>query len=142
MGTVELTWNAIRQKKKKNWAEKSSGTYRVGDDEDVGVRRSVSSGLGEVTDDGGVGVEEVYHKPSQFRLRWLGGTVGRHTVTGHAGLARNTGRDEDDLGALEGVLKAGAVGGVASDNAVGVDVAEISSDTYICQFSVLFARAS
>lgn len=34
-------------------------TYRVGDDEDVSVRRSVSSGLGEVTDDRSVGVEEV-----------------------------------------------------------------------------------
>ena len=34
-------------------------TYRVGDDEDVSVRRSVSSGLGEVADDGSVGVEEV-----------------------------------------------------------------------------------
>lgn len=33
--------------------------YRVGDDQDVGVGGSVSGGLGEVTDDGGVGVEQV-----------------------------------------------------------------------------------
>ena len=64
-----MTWDALDKTK---WLGKTPrravGTYRVGDDEDVGVRRSVSSGLGEVTDDGGVGVEEVYHKPSQFRL--------------------------------------------------------------------------
>lgn len=34
-------------------------TYRVGDDEDLGVRSRISSGLGEVTDDGSVGVEKV-----------------------------------------------------------------------------------
>jgi len=32
---------------------------RVGDDEDVGVRAVLGAGLGEVADDGGVGVEEV-----------------------------------------------------------------------------------
>jgi hypothetical protein len=35
-------------------------TNRVGDDEDVGVGGSIGSGLGEVADNGGVGVEEVY----------------------------------------------------------------------------------
>jgi hypothetical protein len=34
-------------------------TYRVGDDEDLSIGSSVSSGLSEVTDDGSVGVEEV-----------------------------------------------------------------------------------
>lgn len=52
-----------------------------------------------------------------------------HTVTGHAGLTGDTGRDEDDLGALEGILKATGIGLVTADSAVGVDVAEISSDT-------------
>ena len=46
--------------KKTNWAEKLSGTYRVGDDEDVGLGGSLSSSLGEVTDDRSVGVEEVW----------------------------------------------------------------------------------
>jgi hypothetical protein len=59
-----------------------------------------------------------------------------HTVTGHAGLARNTGRDEDDLGALEGIAKAGGGRVEASDSAVGVDVAEISSDTWGSEQSV------
>lgn len=36
-----------------------SATYRVGDNEDVSVRSSISTGLGKVTDDRGVGVEEV-----------------------------------------------------------------------------------
>ena len=35
------------------------GTHRVGDDEDVGLGGVLGSGLGEVADDGGVGVEKV-----------------------------------------------------------------------------------
>lgn len=34
-------------------------TNRVGDDKDVGIGRGISSSLGEVADDRGVGVEEV-----------------------------------------------------------------------------------
>lgn len=34
---------------------------RVGDDEDVGLGGVLGDGLGEVADDGGVGVEQVYH---------------------------------------------------------------------------------
>ena len=52
-----------------------------------------------------------------------------HTVTGHAGLARNTGRDEDDLRALESIAETRGSRVVASNGAVGVDVAQISSDT-------------
>lgn len=57
MGTVELTWENDERalcRSMKNL------TYRVGDDEDVGIGRGISSGLGEVTDDRGVGVEEIY----------------------------------------------------------------------------------
>lgn len=52
-----------------------------------------------------------------------------HTVTGHAGLARHTSGDEDDLRALESIAQAGGGGVEARDGAVGVDVAQISSDT-------------
>jgi hypothetical protein len=52
-----------------------------------------------------------------------------HTVTGHAGLARNTGGDEDDLGALESIAKTRLGRVVASDGAVGVDVAQVSGNT-------------
>ena len=75
---------------------------RVADDEDVGIWARLSAGLSEVADDGGVGVEEV--------------------ITGHAGLAGDTSRDEDDLGALEGLGKAGGSGFVALDSRLGVDV--------------------
>jgi hypothetical protein len=51
------------------------------------------------------------------------------TVTGHAGLTGNTGRNEDDLGALEGIGKAALSRLVALNGAVSVDVADISSDT-------------
>lgn len=104
-------------------------TYRVGDDEDVSVRRSVSSGLGEVADDGSVGVEEVCQLVSFMPVKSQP-EGGKHTVTGHAGLTRDTGGDEDDLRALEGVTEARVGGVVARDDAVGVDVAEISSNTY------------
>jgi len=34
-------------------------TYGVGDDQDVGIGRGISNGLGEVPDDAGVGVEKI-----------------------------------------------------------------------------------
>jgi hypothetical protein len=81
----------------------------VGDDEDVGVRGRLGGGLGQITDDGGVGVEEV--------------------ITGHAWLAGDTGRDQDDLGILKGGCEAGWGGLVTGDVGAGVDVGDISSDT-------------
>ena len=84
-------------------------TYRVGNDQNVGIRRSISSGLGEVTNNRGIGVEEV--------------------ITSHAGLTGNTGGDEDNLGSLEGIAEAGSLGFVAVDRADRVDVAKVSSDT-------------
>ena len=81
----------------------------VGDDEDVGVRGGLGSGLGQIADDGGVGVEEV--------------------VAGHARLAGDTGGDQDDLGILEGGGEAGGSGLVAGNVGAGVDVGDISGDT-------------
>jgi hypothetical protein len=77
----------------------------------VSLGGGLSGGLGEVADDGGVGVEEV--------------------ITGHTGLAGNTSGDENDLGALEAVTETGSIGVVALDDAVGVDVAEISGNTWM-----------
>ena len=55
------------------------------------------------------------------------GTHVEQVVTGHARLSRNTGRDNDNLGALKGLLKvlrrvAGALGR-------GVDVGNVGSHT-------------
>lgn len=75
----------------------------------MGLGGSVGGSLGEVADDGGVGVEQV--------------------ITGHAGLAGDTSGDQDDLGVLEAVAESSSIGVVASDGAVGVDVAQISGDT-------------
>jgi hypothetical protein len=58
------------------------------------------------------------------------------TITGHARLAGNTGRDEDDLGVGKSILEAGGSRIIASDGAVGVDVAEISGNTWHIQLSV------
>ena len=88
---------------------KRVNTYRVGNDQDVSLGGSVGGSLGKITDDGGVGVEQV--------------------VTGHARLAGNTGGNENDLRTLQAFLEAGSIGVVASDGAVGVDVAQVGSDT-------------
>lgn len=93
------------------------GVDRVGDDEDVGLGGGLGGGLGEVTDDGGVGVEEV--------------------VARHAGLAGNTGGDQDDLGALEGGGEAGGGGLVTLDGGLGVDVGNVGGDT--CERKVMLA---
>lgn len=85
------------------------GVDGVGDDEDVGIGGRLGGGLGEVADDGGVGVEEV--------------------VTGHAWLARDTGGDQDDFGALEGGGEAGGGRVVALDGGLGVDVGDVGGDT-------------
>ena len=87
-----------------------ASTYGVGDDEDVGLGSVVSSSLGKVADNGGVGVEEV--------------------ITGHTGLSGDTGRNEDDIATLQGIGKTGRCGLIASDCALGVDVGDISSNTY------------
>jgi len=88
-----------------------SGVDGVRDDEEVSLWRNLGGRLGEVTDDGRVGVEQV--------------------VTGHSRLAGNTGRDNDDLDVLERSLEAalGSVGGEARDLGGSVDVADIGSDT-------------
>lgn len=51
------------------------------------------------------------------------------TITGHAGLAGNTGGDEDNLGTLEGRGEAGGIRLVTGDGGVGVDVGDISGNT-------------
>ena len=90
-------------------ADGDGGVDGVGDDEDLGVGGGLGDGLGQVADDGGVGVEEV--------------------VTGHAGLAGDAGGDEDNLGALDGGGEAGGGRVVAGDLGLGVDVGEIGGDT-------------
>lgn len=87
----------------------NGGVDGVGDDQELGLGSSLSSGLGEVTDDGGVGVEEI--------------------VTGHTGLAGNTSGDEDNLSAGESLLETGSVGLVTLDGGLGVDVRDVSSNT-------------
>lgn len=85
------------------------GVDGVGDDEDVGLRAGLGAGLGQVADDGGVGVEQI--------------------VTGHAGLAGDTGGDEDNLGALEGGGQAGGGRVEALDGGLGVDVGNVGGNT-------------
>lgn len=53
----------------------------------------------------------------------------KRTVTGHARLARNTSRDEDNLRAIQGITETRGSRIETRDGAVGVDVAQISSDT-------------
>ncbi|KAI3480889.1 hypothetical protein L1887_56963 [Cichorium endivia] len=83
------------------------GVDGVGDDEEVGVGGDLGGLLGEVADDGGVGVEEV--------------------VTGHAGLAGHAGGDDDDLDVLERLTE--LVGLVSGGGGRGVDVRDVGGDT-------------
>jgi len=90
--------------------EKHCGiTHGVGNDEDVGIRAVVGASCGEIADDGSVCVEKV--------------------VTGHAGLARNTSGDEDDLSTSQALLELRITLVVASNSALCVDVADIGGDT-------------
>jgi hypothetical protein len=92
MGTVELT---CRKLSREALSSCRGCADRVGDDQDVGLGGVLSSGFGEIADDGGVGVEEV--------------------VTGHAGLAGDTSGDDNNLSALEGLGETGGSGIVAAD---------------------------
>jgi hypothetical protein len=78
------------------------------------VRRVLGDGLGQVADDGGVGVEEV--------------------IARHAGLARDAGGDDDDLGARQAVAQGRGGLVVAGDLALGIDVADIGSDACRVRF--------
>lgn len=82
----------------------------VGDDEGLGLGGRLGNGLGEVANDGGVGVEKI--------------------VTGHAGLAGDTSGDEHNLGILEAGGETLGGGLVAGDGGLGVDVGDVSSDTW------------
>jgi hypothetical protein len=82
---------------------------RVGDDKDEGVGGDLSSGLDQALDNAGVDLEEV--------------------VSGHAGLAGNAGRDDDDVGILEGGLCAVVGGEVAADFGLGGDVGKVGSNS-------------
>lgn len=106
MGTVELTCTPSASCS----AIDCHRTYRVGDDEDVGLGGVVGGGLGEVADDGSVGVEQVWGRSVGWHTR----DSCRRTVTGHAGLAGNASGDEDNLSALEGRGEAGGRGVVSA----------------------------
>ena len=90
-------------------ADGDGGVDGVGDDEQLGLGGRLGNSLGQVADDGGVGVEEV--------------------VTGHAGLTGNTGGDEDNVGALEALGEAAGGRVEAGDGRLGVDVGDVGSDT-------------
>lgn len=81
----------------------------VGNDGDESLGGSLGNSLGQVTDNGGVGVEEI--------------------VTGHTGLSGDTGGDDNNLDALKSLLKTLVIGEEALDNRVGGDVGKVGSDT-------------
>jgi hypothetical protein len=87
----------------------SGASYRIGDDEQVGVGASFGASLSEALDNGGVGIEQV--------------------ITGHARLAGYTGGNEDNLGASQALLEVGITLVVASNDALCVDVGNIGCNT-------------
>lgn len=85
----------------------NGGVHGVADDGDAGLGADLGALGDEVLDNGGVGVEEV--------------------ITGHSGLAGDSGGDDDDVSSVEGLGE--LVLGVSSDLGGGGDVAEISGDS-------------
>lgn len=114
-------------------------THRVGDDENVGVRCSFGDSLGEVADDRCVGVEEVCTLSTRFGDQCR---IMSPTITGHARLARNTGRNEDNLGASQALPESLGRGLVTLNCALCVDVTDISGDTRCSTDIVAVARSS
>lgn len=71
-------------------------------------------------------------KRSVYSLQYLpddGIDHGPHTITSHAGFPRNTGWDQDDLRPCQRLLQPVVIWLVACDDALGVDVTNIGSDT-------------
>jgi len=81
----------------------------VGDDEEVGLGAVLGAGFSEITDNTSVGVEKI--------------------ITGHTGLSGDTSRDNNDFRTLKGLLETVILRSEASNLGVGVDVAQISSNT-------------
>jgi len=82
----------------------------VADDTDNSVGGGLGAGSGELSDDGGVSVEKI--------------------VSGHAWLSWDTGRDENNISALDGFLHSGRVSTDKSgDSGFGVDVGKVGGDT-------------
>jgi len=86
----------------------------VGDDEHVGVWAGIGGGFGEVADDGGIGVEEVYGE-IQLADGWLRAGCSSLTITRHARLPGHTSGDEHNLSTTEAFLDAGGARLVAFD---------------------------
>ena len=89
--------------------DRNSGVYGVGDDEEVGIGGVLGSSLGQIADNGCVGVEQV--------------------ITGHSRLPGNTGGDEDNLSTRKRSLQVLRSGIVSLNRALGVDVGNIGSNT-------------
>lgn len=81
----------------------------VGDDADLGSRSKLSNALGQITDNGGIGVEQV--------------------ITGHTGLSGDTSGDDNNLSTGKGLLKTALLGSVSRHLRVGGDVGQIGSNT-------------
>jgi hypothetical protein len=107
IGTVYSTRTRISPVHTIPDAASTNRVDRVGDDQNVRVGRIVGDGLSQVTHNPRVGVEQV--------------------VTGHTGLAGDTGRNDDDLDAMEGFGE--LLLGVALDRRGRVDVRDVGGDS-------------
>jgi hypothetical protein len=81
----------------------------VGDDQDEGLGSHLGRGRDEIPDDSGVDVKEI--------------------VAAHAGLARNAGGNDDDVGIFERLLVTIVRAEEALDLSIARDVGQVGSDT-------------
>jgi hypothetical protein len=121
-----------------------SYAYRVGDDQDVGLGGVVSGGLGQVADDGGVGVEQVWQMlmqisrdksipclPSRVMPGLRGTPAGMTTISAPLrASARPEGVASCPVTFCELVASWCDILEFVSYHALGVDVTNVSSDTW------------
>jgi len=82
---------------------KKSMAYRVGNDKDFGVGCGVSASFGQITDNRGVGVEEVCQLSVHLRLVII--LTCRSTIASHSWLPGHTSRDQDNFSSLQCISK-------------------------------------
>lgn len=84
----------------------------VRNDEDICFRSRLGGCLGEITDNGSIGVKEI--------------------IAGHSRLAGNTSRDKNNLRSLKGSSEAGWRWVIAGNLGLSINVTDVSSDAYYC----------
>ena len=100
--------------------------YGIGDDANVGFRAVLGACLGQVANNRGIGVEKIFQSKPNNNCIIISDF---HTISGHSWLSWNTSGNYDNLGTSETFSESRGCLIVALDFALGVDMADIGSNT-------------